>query len=285
VIYPLKGDKKHLLEMASENAEKFLVAEAETEKDREKLLETMKERLHLKNIPRRVEAFDISNFQGGYAVGSMVSFEEGEPVKERYRHFKIKTIEGADDYGMMYEVLLRRYKRGVEENELPDLVLLDGGRGQLNVAQEVFKELQIKDVDMVSLAKERAIEKDSLSPSRKSEEKIFHPQYKDPLILGRRSSLLHLLDRIRDEAHRFAITYHKKVRKKGTLRSELDEIPGIGLVRQKELIKYFGSLEKIKKATGEELAGAPKMNLPLAQRIYDFFHLGPKSPGPEGSKE
>jgi excinuclease ABC subunit C len=276
VIHPSKGDKKHLLEMAGENAKKFLVAEAEAEKDREKLLETLKERLSLRNIPRRIEAFDISNLQGGYAVGSMVSFKDGEPWKEGYRHFKIKTIEGADDYGMMYEVLLRRYKRGVEENDLPDLVLLDGGRGQLNVAQEVFKELQIKEVDTISLAKERAIGKDSLSPSQKSEEKIFHPQYKEPLTLGRHSPLLHLLDRIRDEAHRFAITFHKKIRAKGTIRSELGEIPNIGSVRQKALIKYFGSIDKIREAPVEELAGAPKMNLQLAQRIYDFFHPEPK---------
>jgi excinuclease ABC subunit C len=272
VIHPLKGNKKDLLEMASENAEKFLLAEVDIEKDREELLETMKERLHLRNIPRRIEAFDISNLQGGYAVGSMVSFRDGEPFKEGYRHFKIKTIEGADDYGMMYEVLLRRYKKGIGENDLPDLVLLDGGRGQLNVALEVFKELQIKEVDTISLAKERTIEKDSSSLSRKSEEKIFHPQYKEPLTPGRHSSLLHLLDRIRDEAHRFAITYHKKVRAKGTIRSELGEIPNIGSVRQKALIKYFGSIDKIKKAPVEELAKAPKMRLNLAKRIYNFFH-------------
>jgi excinuclease ABC subunit C len=272
VLLPLKGDKKHLLEMAGENAEKFLVAEAETEKDREKLLETLKERLTLRNVPRRVEAFDISNLQGGYAVGSMVTFEDGEPFKERYRHFKIKTIEAADDYGMMYEVLLRRYKKGIEENDLPDLVLLDGGRGQLNVAQEVFKELQIKEVDTISLAKEKVIGKDSFSPSRKSEEKIFHPQYKEPLTLGRHSPLLHLLDQIRDEAHRFAITYHKKVRKKGTIRSELGEIPGIGRVRQKELLKYFGSVEKIKEASLEALMKVPKMNKALAQKISSLFN-------------
>jgi excinuclease ABC subunit C len=271
VLVPVKGDKKHLLQMACENAEKFLVAEAKIEKDREKLLEALKERLHLKKLPQRIEAFDISTLQGGYAVGSMVSFEDGEPAKERYRHFKIKTIEGADDYGMMYEVLLRRYQKGIEENDLPDLVLVDGGRGQLNVAQEVFKELKIKEIDLISLAKERTIEVPHRSLPRKSEEKIFHPQYKEPLILGRHSSLLHLLDRIRDEAHRFAITYHKKVRTKETIKSELGEIPGIGTERQKELLKYFGSIEKIKKATVEELAKAPKMSLKLVQRIYDFF--------------
>jgi excinuclease ABC subunit C len=272
MIVPVKGDKKHLLQMACENAENFLLAEAEIEKDREKLLEALKERLHLRNIPQRIEAFDISNLQGGYAVGSMVSFEDGKAAKERYRHFKIKTIEGADDYGMMYEVLLRRYQKAAQENDLPDLVLLDGGRGQLNVAQEVLKELKIKEVDLIGLAKGRTIEVPHRSLPRKSEEKIFHPQYKEPLTLGRHSPLLLLLDRIRDEAHRFAITYHKKVRGREMIKSVIGEIPGIGRVRQKELLKYFGSTEKIMKASPEALAKAPKMNERLSGAVYFFFH-------------
>ena len=271
IVAPIKGDKKHLLRMASENAEKFLLAETEMERDRKKLLETLREKLHLRKTPHRIEAFDISNLQGRYAVGSMVSFEEGEPVKDQYRHFKIKTIEGTDDYGMMYEVLLRRYKKAIEENDLPDLVLLDGGRGQLNVGQEVFKELLIEGVDLIGLAKERVIEGSTPSRVRKTEEKVFHPQYKEPLILGRNSSLLHLLDRIRDEAHRFAITYHKKVRQKATIRSILGEIPEIGEVREKELLKYFGSVEKVREASSEDLARAPKMTEKLGRKVFDFF--------------
>jgi excinuclease ABC subunit C len=271
IFVPVKGDKKHLLKMACENAEQFLFAKDELDKDKEKLLEVLKEKLHLKKVPRRIEAFDISNLQGGNAVGSMVSFEDGKPNKEQYRHFKIKTIEGADDYGMMYEVLLRRYQRVLEENDLPDLVLLDGGKGQLNVAQEVFKELKVKNIDLISLAKERPLEEHHLSRFRKTEEKVFHPQYKEPFILGRHSPILHLLDRIRDEAHRFAITYHKKVRSRETIKSILGEIPGIGKVRQKELLKFFGGIEKIRKATLEELAGTPKMNRRAAQLVYDFF--------------
>jgi excinuclease ABC subunit C len=267
LLVPVRGDKKHLLQMACENAEKSLLSEAELERDQKKLLDDLRERLHLRRIPRRVEAFDISNLQGGYAVGSMVSFEEGRPDKEGYRHFKIKTVEGADDYGMMYEVLLRRYQKAVEEDNLPDLVLLDGGRGQLNVAQEVFKELQVKDIDLISLAKERTVE-----GSLKTEEKVFHPQYRAPFILGRRSPLLHFLDRIRDEAHRFAITYHKKIRSGETIKSALGEIPGIGVARQKELLKVFGSVEKVKEATVDELAHTPKMNLKSAQMLYSFFH-------------
>jgi excinuclease ABC subunit C len=272
ILVPVKGDKKHLLEMACENAEKFLLAGTDLDREQEELLETLRERLHLRKIPRRIEAFDISNLQGRYAVGSMVSFEDGKPDKERYRHFKIKTIEDADDYGMMYEVLLRRYQKGVEEGDLPDLVLLDGGRGQLNVAQEVFKELKVKEIDLISLAKERTIEGPHPSGLAKTDEKVFHPQYREPILLGRHSSLLHFLDRIRDEAHRFAITYHKKVRSKETIKSELEEIPGIGRARQKGLLKFFGSIEKIKEAREEELAEAPKMNWKLARDVYQFFH-------------
>ena len=272
ILVPLKGDKKRLLEMASENAEQFLLAKDELDKDEKKLLDSLKERLHLRNVPRRIEAFDISNFQGGNAVGSMVSFEDGKPDKERYRRFKIQTIEGADDYGMMYEVLLRRYQKAVQENDLPELVLLDGGRGQLNVAQEVFKELGIREVDLVSLAKERVVEEPRPSRSRRTEEKVFHPQYKGPFILGRHSPILHFLDRVRDEAHRFAITYHKKVRSRETVRSELGEIPGIGATRQKELLRYFETVEKIKQASEEELAKAPKMNSKSAQGVYQFYH-------------
>jgi excinuclease ABC subunit C len=271
IFVPVKGDKKRLLKMACENAEQYLLARDELDKDQKKLFEGLKEKLHLKKIPYRIEAFDISNLQGGNAVGSMVCFEDGKPDKERYRHFKIKTIEGVDDYAMMYEVLLRRYQKAIEEDDLPDMVLLDGGRGQLNVAQEVFKELKIREVDLISLAKERGVEGPHLSRLRKGEEKVFHPQYKEPFILGKHSPVLHLLDRIRDEAHRFAITFHKKVRSRDTIKSVLAEIPGIGKVRQKELLKFFGSVEKIKEATEEELAKAPKMNRKSAQMVYRFF--------------
>lgn len=268
---PFKGDKKHLLKMACENAQQFLLEKEDLEKDGEQLFEVLKEKLHLRKIPRWIEAFDISNLQGGNAVGSMVSFKNGKPDKERYRHFKIKTVEGADDTGMMYEVLLRHFQKAVEKNDLPDLVLLDGGRGQLNVAQEVFKELKINGIDLISLAKERKVENPRLSRIGKTVEKVFHPQFKEPILLGKHSPFLHLLDRIRDEAHRFAITYHKKVRKRETIKSVLGEIPGVGKMRQKELLKFFGSLEKIKEATEEELVRTPKMNRKSAEIVYHFF--------------
>jgi excinuclease ABC subunit C len=271
ILVPLRGDRKHLLQMASENAEKYLHSEAALERDQKKILEALREKLHLRKIPRRIEAFDISNFQGGHAVGSMVFFEDGSPNKEGYRHFKIKTVEGADDYGMMYEVLLRRYKKAVEKDDLPDLVLLDGGRGQLNVAQEVFKELQVKEIDLISLAKERVIAGTRAARYGKTEEKIFHPQYREPLQLGKQSPLLHFLDRIRDEAHRFAITYHKKMRSKETIKSVIGDIPGIGKVKKRELLKHFGSVEGIKKASLDDLARAPKMSRKLARKVSLFF--------------
>jgi excinuclease ABC subunit C len=272
IIIPRRGEKKKLLNMACENAEKFLPGEKELEKERNVFLKTLEEMLQLNRVPKRIEAFDISNLQGGNAVGSMVTFEDGDPVKERYRHFKIKTVEGADDYGMMYEVLLRRYQRALEEKDLPDLVLLDGGRGQLNIAQEVFKELRIKGVDLISLAKERSAGVSHGAGAEKRGEKIFHPQFKDPFSLPENSPLLHFLDRIRDEAHRFAITYHKKVRRRETIRSTLEAIPGIGRARQRELLRFFDSVEKIKEAPLEELVKVPKMDLKSSQRVYEFFH-------------
>jgi excinuclease ABC subunit C len=268
ILMPRRGEKRDLLNLAGENAEKFLISGVGgTSQD---LLETLQEKLRLGKLPRRIEAFDISNFQGKHAVGSMIVFEEGKPFRERYRHFRIKTVPGADDYGMMEEVLLRRYQKALAEKDLPDLVLLDGGRGQLNVALEVFKKLGIQGVDAVSLAKERTL---AGPPGRgRTEEKIFHPGYKDFFTLKRHSSILNFLDHIRDEAHRFAITYHKKVRSKGTMKSVLGEIPGIGATRQKALLEFFGSVDKIKGASPGELTRVPKMSGRAARGVYDFFH-------------
>jgi excinuclease ABC subunit C len=269
IIIPARGEKKELLKMAQENAEKYPLSRVETEEERQKLLESLRQNLSLARIPRRIEAFDISNLMGGNAVGSMACFEDGKPARERYRHFKIQTVSGADDYGMMAEVLLRRYQKAPAEDRLPDLILLDGGRGQLNVAEKVFKKLHIQGVDRISLAKERTGE----GPEReKTEEKIFHPDYREPFILERHSPLLNFLDHIRDEAHRFAITYHQKIRGKGATRSLLGEIPGIGAVRQRELLEYFGTLEKIKEATAAELARTPRLGRKAAEAVYQFFH-------------
>lgn len=272
IITPEKGEKKKLLDMASENAKKFIGEEIDLEEERERLLLTLKERLFLNRLPRRIEAFDISNLQGGEAVGSMVTFENGDPLKEGYRHFRIKTIEGIDDYGMLYEILLRRYQKVLEEKSLPDLILLDGGKGQLNVAQEVLRELQIDNIDLLALAKGRGNRRISKIRLEKKGEGIYHPQFKEPIFLGKNNPLLHFLDRIRDEAHRFALTYHKKLRIKESIKSDLSNVEGIGRERQRALLKYFGSLEEIKKASLEDLEKVPKMNSTVAKRVYEFFH-------------
>jgi excinuclease ABC subunit C len=269
LLVPGRGDKKHLLQMARENAERFLLPENKEETGR--ILVNLREKLHLARIPRRIEAFDISNFQGRFAVGSLVLFVDGQPAKEGYRHFKIRTVAGADDYGMMEEVLLRRYQKVLTGGDIPDLVLLDGGRGQLNVAQRVFRKLGIKEVDLLSLAKER-IEPQPLSARKKTGEKIFHPLFAHPFLLPKHSPLLIFLDRLRDEAHRFAITFHQKVRGDGALQSVLEEIPGIGPSRRRELLQFFGTEEKIRAAKVEELGRVPNMNRKLAQRVHDFFH-------------
>ncbi len=261
ILIPRRGEKKQFLDMAYRKSGQFISSGEAPEEGI--LADQWKEALQLAHRPRRIEAFDISNIQGRYAVGSMVFFQDGKPQKEGYRHFRIQTVEGANDYAMMKEVLLRRYRRARMEGDLPDLVLLDGGKGQLHVAQEVFAQLGIEGVDLLALAKGR--------PEGDEGEKIYQPRSPEPILLSRHPALHNFLDRIRDEAHRFAIRYHAKLRDQGAVRSILSEIPGIGPGRQKILLEFFGSVERIKKATVEELTQAPGVSSPTARRIHDFF--------------
>jgi excinuclease ABC subunit C len=260
IRHPRKGGAgSDLLQMAEENARGKLLGQLEGED----ALQEMKERFSLTQIPARIEGFDISNLGGGLAVGSRVAFEDGEPAKARYRRYRIKTVAGMDDYAMTYEVLLRRLRRGKDEGELPDLILIDGGKGQLNVALEVLKELEIEGVDALSLAKKRGPEE---------EEKVFLPNRKEAIPLRGSSPASLLLQRVRDEAHRFAITYHTRLRSKAALSSVLDEIPGIGEERRRSLLKHLGGLEGVRQATPEELAEAPGMNMALAQTVWEHLH-------------
>ena len=248
-----------LLVMAQENAEAKLLGQLQGEN----ALQELKERFFLGEVPARIEGFDISNLGGGLAVGSMVVFEEGEPAKARYRRYRIKGVEGIDDYAMTYEVLLRRLRRGKEEGNLPDLVLIDGGKGQLNIALEVLKELKIEGVDALSLAKKRKPEE---------AEKVFLPNRKDPIPLRSSSPGVLLLQRVRDEAHRFAIAYHRRLRGKEGFVSVLDQIPGIGEERKRALLEHLGGLEGVTSASPEELAQVPGMNNALAQRVWEQLH-------------
>ena len=267
IIFPHKGDRKNLLSMAFENA-KLILENRETQSETiRRTMEKIKESLHLQREPNIIECFDISNLFGKEAVGSMVRVEEGEPVKQKYRHYKIKTVDQADDYGMMYEIIKRRLTRGVEEQDLPDLIIVDGGKGQLQIACQVMKELGIT-IDAIGIAKGR------FQDLAKGPERVFLPDRKDPLILSKHSSALHLLQRIRDEAHRFAITFHRKLRAKKQTASPLGEIPGIGPKKKKNLLLHFGSLKKIETASLEELLQAPSIARKDAENIYNFFHKG-----------
>ncbi len=265
IFRPQRGDKVRLLEMAAENARQSFRERQDADRQRERMSEELQRALHLRNAPKRIECFDISNIQGRLAVGSMVTFDEGEPDKSRYRRFRIKTVPEADDFRMMYEVLRRRLAR--EGWGYPDLLVVDGGKGQLNVALEVLRELGITEVDAIGLAKERVERAPHSAEIARREERVFLPGRKNPVILKRNSTALFLLQRVRDEAHRFAITYHRGLRSKERLRSVLDAIPGIGSVRRKRLLRHFGSIQRIREASIEALTQVPGISAPLAAQI------------------
>lgn len=250
-----RGDMRRLARMAEENARASLTMRTAQEEDIVKVLTGLQEVLGLRSVPRRIEAYDISNISGTLAVGSLVAWHDGRVYKDGYRRFRIKNVPGIDDYGMMYEVLSRRFSEGWE---LPDLMMVDGGKGQLNVALAVMKE-KGAGIDAVGLAKGEP-------------DKVYVPHIKDPVTLRKDSPELLFLQRIRDEAHRFALSYHIKLRSKRDLHSALDEIAGVGEKRKAELLRHFASVEVIKNAGVEEIAGVPLVGLDLAQTIYKHFH-------------
>jgi excinuclease ABC subunit C len=240
ITSPIRGKKRQLLQLALDNARISYRNKFSIEED-EGVLYALKQALSLPELPRRIEAFDISNISGTDAVASLVVFEDGKARKADYRRFKIKAVKGPDDFASMAEVVSRRYKRLLsEEKPLPDMVLLDGGKGQLSAARDVLTTLGLEDMPAVAIAKR--------------EEILYASTAKEPLKLEEGSEALRLLQRIRDESHRFALTYHRKLRKKRTIASELDNIPGIGAKRKALLLKYFGSLKAIKEANPKELA-------------------------------
>ena len=263
---PSRGPGKELVDMVADNARESL------EQSRIRLvadpgvltaaLEELQKVLSLPGLPQRIECYDISNIQGASAVGSMVVFGGGLPKKSHYRRFQIKTVAGADDYAMIREVLRRRFKRASTEDRsesawaaLPDLVLIDGGRGQLNAALQAMRESGVGSIPSASIAKE--------------EEAIFLPQLAEPLRMPRESPALHLLQRARDEAHRFALGYYRKVHRQKTFVSSLDGIPGVGAKRKRALIKRFGSVAQIRQATVEELKSVEGMTETVAKRVKE----------------
>lgn len=261
IFVPQRGSKRDIVNMAEGNAEKYLRDEAERVKQANAqtlgAVEELGHYLGLRELPNRMECFDISHNQGSETVASMVVFEGGLPKKSDYRRFKIRSAEGKpDDFKSMREVTTRRYGKLTEE-ELPDLIVIDGGKGQLSSALEIIRGAGHLKVPVVGLAKQFEL--------------IFVEGSSDPVVLPRHSQALYLIQRIRDEAHRFAITYHRKLRGKRNLVSVLDHIDGIGPKRRKMLWSHFGNLNRIKAASVEELAAVEGMNLPAAEAVYQFF--------------
>ena len=256
IVVPGRGQGRDLLHLARRNAENMFKTELLFESNLEETGKMLVRHLHLRNLPGRIECFDVSNIGGQYAVGSMVTFVAGTPWKQGYKRFKIKTVVGADDYGMMYEVLKRRYRN--REN-LPDLIVVDGGKGQLGVAVSVLRDLGIEEIDIIGLAK------------GEREDRVYLPGRKDPVYLSKWPAAMFLLQRIRDEAHRFAVSYHRKLKEKEDFQSALDEIPGIGRDRKRVLLTFFGDIKKIREASVEALQHVDGIGKHTAEKIHAFL--------------
>jgi excinuclease ABC subunit C len=253
ILAPQKGKKRDLVEMGQRNAKALFVREKDSRSLKEKMLLDLQETLHLTRFPRRIECFDTSHISGTDPVASLTCFVHGEKDKSRTRLFKIKGAEANNDYGAMRQVLHRHFSK--EKNDLCDLLIVDGGKGHLNLALEVLTELNIATVDIIALTKEEARHDKGLT-----QEKIYVPHRKDPLLIDPRSPLLFLLQKIRDETHRQTIEFHRKRRSKRIFTSSLDDIPGIGPIKKKRLLKHFGSVKAIQDATEEELKAIQGVN-------------------------
>ena len=269
-IHVANGEKeKKLVEMALKNAESHFGDQVSKHEDRMKGLEEIKAKLHLPEEPLRIECYDISNFQGSQSVASQVVFEEGLPKKEDYRRYKIKTVQGPNDFASMKEVLGRRFKH--TEYDDPQLVVIDGGKGQLKMALEVLKEIGREEIPVVGLAKARTKRGFAENAVEQTQERFFLPGRQNPVIFGKHTQAFAILTGIRDEAHRYAITFHRKLREDATLASVLDEITGLGEKRKTRLLKAFDSIDDIRKASVEQIAELPTFNRVLAERI--LLHL------------
>lgn len=256
---------RNLVDMANQNAEAHFVKYVSKSEEKLRGLTEIKERFNLADIPRRIECYDISTFQGAETVASQVVFEEGVPAKEHYRRYKIRTVEGINDFASMYEVLSRRFKH--TEYEDPNLIVIDGGKGQLSQAMRILEEIGRKDIPVVGLAKARTESDFQKQDVESTEERFFLPGRQNPVIFKNNAEALYILAGIRDEAHRFAITYHRKLRENTSLESELDYVVGLGEKRKKTLLTRFNSVDEIKMAAPEEIAQLKGFNRVLAERI------------------
>jgi len=277
ILQPQRGVRARLVDLADRNAEVSALQRKGRDDDELAALEKLQARLGLRRVPRRIECFDIAHIQGTETVASMVTFLDGKPARSLYRTFKVRSVAN-DDFASMYEVLTRRFRRTAEARDgdldpswaAPDLLVVDGGKGQLGSATAALTDLGLPllgehAIDVIALAKERELS-GGTAPDR-----VYQRNVKEPVQLRPNSAELYVLARIRDEAHRFANTYHQKRRSKATLRSALDDVPGIGKTRKTSLLRHFGSVKAIREATVDDLAAAPGMTKPAAQAVFDFF--------------
>ncbi|HEV2212765.1 MAG TPA: excinuclease ABC subunit UvrC, partial [Gammaproteobacteria bacterium] len=265
VRHEVRGERRRLQEMARVNADQSLALRLAMDAGMRKRFEALQDALGVEEMPARLECFDISHTMGEGTVASCVVFDTEGPRKSDYRRFNIEGIEGGDDYGAMRQALTRRYTRLQKgEGVMPDVLLIDGGKGQLHEAEKVLEELQVEGVLLLGVAK---------GPTRKPGlEQLFLSSREAPLILPQDSPALHLIQQIRDEAHRFAITGHRQRRAKARNTSPLEEVPGLGPKRRQALLKHFGGLQAVTRAGVEDLASVPGVSRELAQRIYGLFH-------------
>ena len=275
---PKKGSKEKMVELAERNAQIVLDQDRERIKREEgRTVGAVKEIARWLSLPSidRIEAYDISNISGFQSVGSMIVYEKGKPKRADYRKFKIKSVEGPNDYASMKEVLSRRFLRGIQEDSgferLPDLIMMDGGRGQVNIALEVLEEMDLA-IPVCGMVKD----------DKHRTRGLYFRNVEIPI--DRNSEGFKLITRVQDEAHRFAIEYHRLLRSKGQVRSILDDIPGIGPTRRKELMRHFQGIDDIKAATVEELSGLPGMNKKAAEQVYTFFHAPAQEENEDSSK-
>ncbi len=315
ILTPQRGPRRALVELARKNAASSFVTRRDRGKDTEATLARLQRRLGLAKTPRTIECYDISHVQGTDPVASMVVFENGEPAKARYRTYRIKRAQGGDDFASMYEVLSRRFRRARESTSdtdpwrLPDLLVVDGGKGQLGVALAAARDVGIDirpgaGLPIIALAKEResaapepaerasaagdpsadlaataepatsaepAVARPKPRPLTNRPDRVFLAHGKDPIPIGPTSAEMFVLARLRDEAHRFAVSFHRSQRKRRTLRSALSSIPGVGPARQRALLRHFGSLRKVGEATAEELLAVPGMTETAASAVREYF--------------
>ena len=297
VLVPARGPRHDLVELARNNAAASFASRRNAREDAQATLGRLQRRLGLAKLPRVIECYDISHIQGAETVASLVVFVDGQPEKSRYRTYKIRQAESPDDFACMYEVLSRRFRRARESMQqeepldswrLPDLLVVDGGKGQLGVALAAARDIGIDvrpgaGLPIIALAKERdmtpvlphldaADEKSAAAaPAGPQPDRVFLPQAKDAIPIRANSAEMFVLQRLRDEAHRFAVTFHRSQRKKRTIQSELSRVPGIGPARQRELLRHFGSLKKVRKASLEDLLSAPGITPKIASALLDYF--------------